>query len=310
MVINLISFFLLISAIIVGFIFPLINPKSKSKIWASFVVLLVIVYAITKGISLTEKRIQITEDLKKKYTYLLNDTSILKEIRASVENYNIPLDNLPAIINISYFSIVYNSIGALKIIGIYSPQGKIAKYKVVDLSEYNNQGIIPLIPINYHDSVFYIGGLLVHEDKLDKKTKINLITKFNNGFIKVERIKLENNIFDIHAFSPFFPLILTNIERLLLVQEAALLSNLPEITFYNDSTGKMKFGYHDNRTKLLPYGTLTLLNNGGVAATFTNVPEANVKLFHQKLNEKINQAPSISIKEIADKQINIRRSIQ
>jgi hypothetical protein len=298
MELDIISIIFLISGLILGIIIRVIDQKSNRKIWNTVATLLVISSAIPQGISILEKKNQTTEGLINKYSTQLNDTLILNKIRASViKQQLVPF-------TISPTSSTYGHDAVLTMLGIYSPIGNLPMYKAIDPREYNFQGITPLVPVNHNDSVFYVGWVAIPKDKFSKYTKINLITKFDNGFIEVERIKIKEYNDGARIISSFFPLILTNIERLLLVQEAAILSSLPEITYCDETSGTMIFGNPEN-SENLPFAILKLSNNGGISISATRIHEQNINNFVQIFKRKLHQSPSISIKEVSNKQIII-----
>ena len=175
--------------------------------------------------------------------------------------------------------------------------GVLAKYKVIDPSEYGLQNITPLMPILFHDSVFYFGGLVISKDDLNKNTNVPIITKYTNGLIDVERLLIHKYFFNVKTLTNFRPLLLTNRERLLLAQEAVRMANFPPVTRFEEYYGVLEFGNYGNKEKS-PSGRLQLNNDGSITASLVSISDKSTKLFNKIIQEKIDQPIDVSLKEI------------
>jgi hypothetical protein len=280
-------------ALIVGTILTILD-KSKRKIWISFTVLSVVFSLIPIFLSFSEKNKQSKEDAIYKYKSLISDDKIMEDLHEMAINF----DKGVLFANASPTLSSFNKPAELIFIKIPS-HGIPTKYKVVDPSEYGLQNITTLMPVQFHDSVYFIGAVTISKKYFNKSTKITVISKYDNGLMDVEQFKLRKCILNWGTFHNFFPLLLTNHERLQIVQKIAKLCNFPSVSEINESIGYIKFGPYGN-SKGLPSAKIEL-KEIGYEGNLKSIPEQSRNKFCNLMKEKVNQSPSESLNYISSK---------
>lgn len=300
MKIEIISIVFAAIALITALILPKFDTKSKNKIWISLAIVLFLTSFIPLILAFIEKHKISEQDEKKRYASIIDDKMILAQL------HDLALNNTFAGTHISPTREKLGQNAVIRFIKIYSPAGRLGIYKVVDPSEYGFQSITAMEPVRYHDSVFYIACIAISDKELSKSNKINVITKYANGLMDFERLRIDKLVFNLNEFHNFFPLLLTNKEKFSLVLKAANLADFPSVTDFDEDVGYVIFGNY--YSKVNSFSARVDLDSKGifnVSIHYADKPKSE-KFIAEMLRIE-NLSPQEALKEIASEKLEAKK---
>ena len=146
-----------------------------------------------------EKQAREQEYLRLKYSLVLDDNKILQK----VHSFRIAKNNQQSMsIDLSPTSSTMGERVKTLWIIVPCPKTLSNKYKVIDPSNYGMQDITPLYPVIslLDNQKYYIGLMVVPEEKVSPTDKLIVVTKHTNGLIEVESVNIGTHTLDISTF--------------------------------------------------------------------------------------------------------------